>query len=147
MRAILSAGLMVVFAGMAMAASAELQPVGGGRWVFVRGDGKLGYGKMAKGDHIMDFSSAGYHGGGVKIPTVAVVKTISASGGDDSKTIQDAIDEVAKRPLDHGVRGAILLRAGTYNCGKAIEVKASGVVLRGGGWDGDPDDGEAAPGD
>ena len=116
-----------------MAASSESQPVGGGRWVFIQGNGKLGYGKMAMGDHIMDFSSAGYHGGGVKIPTVAVVKTIAATGSDDAKSIQDAIDEVAKRPLDHGVRGAILLRAGTYNCAKAIEIKASGIVLRGEG--------------
>ncbi|MGN6367080.1 MAG: hypothetical protein ACTHN5_02350 [Phycisphaerae bacterium] len=132
MRMIAAAVMAAMCAGVALGAS-DLQPVGGGRWVFEKSDGTLGYGRTAKGSRIMDFSSAGYHGGGVKIPMVPVAKTISATGGDDAKAIQEAIDEVAKRPLEHGVRGAVLLQAGTYRCNRTIEIKASGVVLRGEG--------------
>jgi len=103
------------------------------KWVYFQGE-KLTYKPSNKGDRIMDFSSAGYGGGGVKIPAVPVVKTISPSGGkDDSPLIQSAIDEVSKRDLVKGFRGAVLLKAGTYNCGALITIKASGVVLRGEG--------------
>ncbi len=81
----------------------------------------------------MDFSYAGYMGGGVKIPTVPVAKTVSPSGGDDTAAIQAAIDEVSKMELKHGFRGAVLLLPGTFNCSKELTIKAGGVVLRGSG--------------
>ena len=62
----------------------------------------------------MDFSHAGYMGGGVAIPTVPVAVTIGPSGGDDTQAIQAAIDMVSRMPLVNGFRGAVLLRPGAY---------------------------------
>ena len=84
----------------------------------------------------MDFSHAGYMGGGVALPDVPVKKTIEPSGGDDdTATIQAAIDEVSKLPLENGWRGAVLLAPGTYPCEGTIRISTSGVVLRGSGAD------------
>src|SRR5690606_31471295 len=59
---------------------------------------------------IPDFSYAGYMGGGVAIPDVPVKKTLSPGKGDQTKRIQDAINEVSKLPLDeNGFRGRVLL--------------------------------------
>ena len=88
---------------------------------------------MSAGDRILDFSYAGYMGGGVALPAVPVKKTIAPSGGDDSATIQAAIDEVSQLPLVDGVRGAVLLRTGHFRCSETLQIRASGVVLRGSG--------------
>jgi hypothetical protein len=96
--------------------------------------GKLAYKPLsAQGDTIMDFSSAGYMGGGVALPTVMVQKTLGPSGGDDTAAIQAAIDAVSALPLQSGVRGAVLLKAGKYTLSGALGIHASGVVLRGSG--------------
>ena len=42
------------------------------QWVYMNGDNKLHYKTTEKGDRIMDFSHAGYMGGGVAIPAVPV---------------------------------------------------------------------------
>jgi hypothetical protein len=81
----------------------------------------------------MDFSHAGYMGGGVALPTLPVKKEVAPSGGDDSATIQAAIDEVSALPLVNGFRGAVLLRPGTFHCSKEITLTQDGVVLRGSG--------------
>src|SRR6516225_1500692 len=66
------------------------------QWVHPGPDGKLVYKTTSRGDRIMDFSSAGYMGGGVALPYVAVKRTVKPSGGaDDTAAIQDAIDAVA----------------------------------------------------
>lgn len=85
----------------------------------------------------MDFSHAGYMGGGVALPTVAVQKTIEPSGGDDTARIQAALDEVAALPLKDGFRGAVLLAPGVYPCAGTLHLTASGVVLRGSASKGD----------
>lgn len=103
------------------------------RWVYFGRDGRLAYQKLPMGDRIMDFSWAGYRGGGVKIPGVPAVKTVSPSGGDDTAAIQNAIDEVSSMPLVNGFRGAVLLGPGTFDCGATLDIKAGGVVLRGSG--------------
>src|SRR5688500_11023438 len=79
-------------------------------WV-KRGPGrKLVYKTTATGDRIMDFSHAGYMGGGVAIPKVKVARTVKPSGGeDDVAAIQAAIDQVSALPLRGGFRGAVLL--------------------------------------
>ncbi len=83
---------------------------------------------------IPDFSYAGYQQGGVALPTVSVVKIISPIPGDNTLAIQNAIDAVANLPLDaQGIRGAVLLKAGTYNVEGQLYIKASGVVLKGEG--------------
>jgi len=105
------------------------------QWVYPGKDGKLVYKTTAKGDRIMDFSHAGYMGGGVALPTVVVKRTVKPSGGDDIKEIQKAINEVAGMPLVNGFRGAVLLSAGDFTCSEPILLSASGVVLQGSGMD------------
>src|SRR5438045_3929023 len=104
-------------------------------WVHEDASGKLVYKSTPAGDRIMDFSFAGYMGGGVALPAdVPVKKQVAPSGrGDDSDVIQRAVDAVSNLPLHDGLRGAILLGPGTFNCEKALTIKSSGVVVRGSG--------------
>jgi hypothetical protein len=101
-----------------------------GPWVSLGATGKLIYRALPTGDRIMDFSSAGYGGGGVAIPDVAVKATVQP-GGDDSANIQKAVDTVSQMPLTNGHRGAVLLGAGTYHCDQPIKITADGIVLSG----------------
>ena len=104
------------------------------QWVYPDKNGKLVYKTTERGDRIMDFSHAGYMGGGVILPSVAVKKTVQPSGKeDDTKLVQDAINEVSSLPLVNGSRGAVMLAPGTFNCSASITIQASGVVLRGSG--------------
>src|SRR4030095_6263517 len=103
------------------------------QWVYLNSLGKLTYKTLDRGDKIMDFSYAGYMGGGVSIPSVLVKITLSPSAGDNTDAIQKAIDEVSKMKMVNGFRGAVLLKPGTYNCEKPLKINASGVVLRGSG--------------
>jgi hypothetical protein len=83
---------------------------------------------------IPDFSHAGYMGGGVALPDVPAVITLSPSGEDDTEMIQAAIDEVeAMAPDDDGFRGAVLLQSGCYEVEGQLYIEKSGVVLRGEG--------------
>jgi hypothetical protein len=103
-------------------------------WVHPGPDGKLVYKTTPAGDRILDFSHAGYRGGGVALPEVPVRRTVKPSGGaDDAAVIQAAIDEVSALPLRGGLRGAVLLAPGDYQCPRPLSLKASGVVLRGSG--------------
>jgi hypothetical protein len=122
---VVSAGSCAKFLGGGGAMSA---------WVSVDASGKLAYKTLGpEGDRIMDFSHAGYRGGGVALPVVPVVEMVGPSGGDDGAAIQAALDAAAKRPLAEGVRGAVLLKPGTFNLGTTLQLNASGVVLRGSG--------------
>lgn len=103
------------------------------QWVAAGTTGKLEYKTTPKGDRIMDFSHAGYMGGGVALPTLPVKKEVVPSGGDDTAAIQAAIGEVAALPVVLGVRGAVLLKPGTFHCSKPITISQDGVVLRGSG--------------
>jgi hypothetical protein len=103
---------------------------GQSQWVYPEAGGKLAYRALPGGDRIMDFSYAGYRGGGVSIPDVPVKATIQP-GGDDPANIQKALDQVSQLPLVNGHRGAVLLAAGTYHCDKPLNIGADGVVLRG----------------
>ncbi|MDO9634084.1 MAG: T9SS type A sorting domain-containing protein, partial [Paludibacter sp.] len=86
-----------------------------------------------------DFSHAGYKGGGVDLPEVSTVRTISPITGDNTKHIQDAIDYVGSLPKNSdGIRGALLLEAGKYDIYGSLYVKYDGVVLRGVGDGDDP---------
>jgi hypothetical protein len=115
---------------------------GGGavtRWAHYDAAGKLVYDPLdQRGDRIMDYSWAGYRGGGVALPSAPVVMTIGPSGGDDSTAIQAGLDAISQRPLQNGFRGALLLKPGAYTATRTITIAASGVVLRGsgGGMDG-----------
>ncbi len=97
-------------------------------------DGKLVYVADSLGNKIPDFSNAGYKGGGMPIPNVAIKATIWPVLGDNSESIQKVIDSVSALPQDaYGFRGTILLKMGYYRLEKPIYIKASGIVLRGEG--------------
>jgi hypothetical protein len=98
-------------------------------------EGRLDYTLSQRGDRLCDFSYAGYAGGGVALPRAPVaVQLFPLPQGDDTARIQAAIDRVSTLPLGpDGLRGAVLLREGTYRIRGTVEVRASGVVLRGEG--------------
>jgi hypothetical protein len=102
-----------------------------GPWVSLDSSGKLVYRTLPHGDRIADFSYAGYMGGGVPLPRVPVARMLAPSGGDDTAAIQKAIDEVSALPIKNGLRGAIVLKPGTFLCSQTINIAASGVVLHG----------------
>jgi len=104
------------------------------KWAYVDTPGHLAYSTLPTGERLLDFSSAGYMGGGVAIPVVPVQQTIKPSGGaDDTPAIQAAIDAVSKLPATDGLRGAVLLAPGTFTLEGTISIATSGVVLRGSG--------------
>ena len=105
------------------------------QWVALGTTGKLEYKTTPRGDRIVDFSHAGYMGGGVALPTLPEKKEVAPSNGDDTAAIQAAIAEVAALPLLQGSRGAVLLKPGTFHCAKPIILEQDGVVLRGSGSD------------
>lgn len=109
--------------------------LGTSSWVYLDASGQLGYKALPQGDHIVDYSWAGYGGGGVALPSAAVKRMVMPSGGDDTAAIQAAIDAVAQLPAEGGVRGAVLLGPGNFQLAGAtgLNLGASGVVLRGSG--------------
>jgi hypothetical protein len=99
---------------------------------------KLIYVPDYKGNTVADFSNSGYMGGGVRIPDVPVRVIVEPLEGsmDDYARIQAAVDKLSSMPIDStGFRGALLIKAGSYKVSKTISIKASGVVIRGEGWD------------
>ena len=127
-RRLLSSVLFVTLLSLVLNASAQTS-----QWVSVGPDGKLQYKTLPNGDHIMDFSWAGYMGGGVALPIVPVKVTVNPSGGDDTTAIQNAINSVSGMPLSGGFRGTVLLAPGTFHCNGTLHINSSGVVLRGSG--------------
>ena len=114
--------------------AAALGAQGTSKWVYPDAQGRLQYAADACGNRIMDFSHAGYRGGGVRIPDVVVARTVKPAAGDNTAQIQAAIDDVSKRTPDaDGCRGAVLLEQGTYDVAANLRIAASGVVLRGSG--------------
>lgn len=94
-----------------------------------------------RGDRLPDFSHCGFGGGGVPLLEATTRETVEplAGDGDDTTRIQAALDRVAKLRFDaDGLRGAVLLKRGTYRVSGILRVSASGVVLRG---EGDGEDG------
>lgn len=97
-------------------------------------DGRLAYAPDSLGNRIVDFSYAGYMAGGQPIPEAPIRVTVPARDGDATARIQAAIDYVgALSPDANGLRGAVLLGAGTHRILGGIVMKQSGVVLRGSG--------------
>ena len=100
-------------------------------------NGRLVYTADAKGNVVPDFSAVGYMNSEAPIPTVGVVLTVNPVVGDNLANIQNAINQVAAMPLDaNGFRGAILFTSGTYNISDTVTISASGIVLRGVGFNG-----------
>ena len=124
----------VLAAVLIAGATITLPAQGTSKWVYLGQEPRLHYTADARGNRIMDFSHAGYKGGGVGLPNVPVARRLQPSAGDNTAQIQAAIDEVSRLAQDRtGSRGAVLLGAGTYTVAGALKIAASGVVLRGGG--------------
>jgi hypothetical protein len=68
-------------------------------------NGRLVYPADAQDNRIPDYSNAGYRGGGVPLPTVPVVLTISPIAGDNTANIQAAIDAVGAMAVQGDGRG------------------------------------------
>lgn len=111
------------------------RPVWESKFVAINKNGSLKYNPDEKGNTIPDFSRVGFYTGDKSIPSIDVVKTVSASASGSSEAIiQAAIDEVAAKPLGKdGYRGTILLKKGIYKIPGAIRINTSGIVLRGEG--------------
>ena len=89
---------------------------------------------VAAAQPAIDFSYAGYAGGGIAIPQVAPAVAVRPTGADDTRLLQAAIDHVSSLPLrSDSFRGAIVLLPGTYRVSGHLTIRASGVVLRGDG--------------
>lgn len=100
-------------------------------------DGRLVYAPDSLGNRVVDFSYAGYMAGARAIPDVPIRVTVPAREGDATLRIQAAIDYVSGLPVDaNGLRGAVLLGAGTHRVLSGIVMRKSGVVLRGSGMGG-----------
>ena len=129
--------LLFTLLSATLAARATTALAAESEWVHPGPDGKLLYKTTDRGDRIMDFSYAGYEGGGVALPTIPARKTIKPLGNsqDDTKSIQAAIDELAKSaPGPDGFRGAIVLAPGDFTCSGVLNISVPGIVLRGSGY-------------
>jgi hypothetical protein len=130
-RPLLLSGFLFIIISSSFAQQSEL--------VFLE-NGKLSYtpfameGQTNKVNTVPDFSYAGYMGGGVSLPTdIPIRATVTTEAGDDTKRIQDAIDAVSALALIDGFRGAVLIKAGNYSINQPLEIRTSGVILRGEG--------------
>jgi hypothetical protein len=91
-------------------------------WAFGGADHRLHYLPDARGNSIMDFSTAGYRAGGVKLPSAAAALRLTPAAGDNTARIQAALDKAT---------GAVVLAAGEYEIAGTLSITRSGVVLRG----------------
>ncbi len=106
------------------------------QWVYRGVTGRLLYVPDAEGDRVPDFSDVGYRGGRSAIPTVPTAVTLLPVAGDNTASIQAAIDQVSALPLGpDGFRGAVELGAGNFDVIGQLVISTSGVVLRGSGRD------------
>ena len=127
--------LLVLSALCALAVSSHSssKPVPYSRWAHPGPGGKLVYETTPAGDHIVDFSYAGYRGGGVSLPNAAVAETLKPSGADDTAAMQAALDRVAVLAAKSGSPQAVLLAPGTFHLSAPIHLSSSNLVLRGSG--------------
>ena len=80
-------GLLIALAGPLLDATVSYDSPRS-RWVYPGPDGKLVYRTTPAGDRIMDFSHAGYMGGGVALPNVPVKRTVKPSGNNDDNPLR-----------------------------------------------------------
>lgn len=62
------------------------EPTGKSQWVYSDANGKLVYKTTKRGDRIIDFSHAGYKGGGVTLPYVPAKLTVHPLGENEDCT-------------------------------------------------------------
>ena len=91
-------------------------------WAFPGPDHRLHYLNDSRGNSIMDFSSAGYRAGGVKLPSAVALQRLTPATGDSTARIQAVLDNAT---------GPVVLAAGEYELAGTLSITRSGVVLRG----------------
>lgn len=134
MRALIFISLLAVHFGALAQKPKPVKPI---LPVEINRDGITYNADAVSGDRVPDYSFAGYKASEQEIPMVPVKVVVPLIKGDATTTIQNAIDQVAKLPLDkNGFRGAVLLSQGTYEVQGQIKITASGIVLRGFGAQG-----------
>ncbi|MGQ1948226.1 DUF6298 domain-containing protein [Geofilum sp. OHC36d9] len=98
-------------------------------------NGILQYEQDQKGNRIIDFSYCGYHASEKNILWVEPKVFVPYADGDATDVIQEAIDRVASMPIQaNGFRGAVQLAAGVFELAGRLQIKESGIVLRGSGF-------------
>jgi hypothetical protein len=107
---------------LCMLAAYGLHTLAISEWAFGGPDHRLHYRYDARGNAMMDFSSAGYRSGGVKLPSPAVCQRLTPSPGDNTARIQAALDRAT---------GAVVLARGEYEVAGTLAIARGGVVLRG----------------
>jgi hypothetical protein len=106
-------------------------------WVAMGSNGNLLYTPDSRGNVVPDFSAVGFMNGEAPLPTIGVVLTVNPVVGDNLANVQNAINQVAAMPVTaSGFRGTIVFTAGTYNLSDTVIISASGIVLRGEGFNG-----------
>lgn len=82
----------------------------------------------------IDFSHAGYRGGGVAAPVLPALIRVEPGEGDDTDRIMAALARAARTARDaEGRRGAVLLGAGEFQVEGQLRLDIDGLVLRGEG--------------
>lgn len=80
----------------------------------------------------IDFSHAGYGGGGVPLPVVPALTRVTPTGVDDTAALQAALDWAGQQAIQpNGFRGAVLLASGEFRVSGSLRMARTGVVLRG----------------
>lgn len=121
--------LIVLLQGITYAQTSSLVSMGS--------NGNLIYTPDSRGNVVPDFSAVGFRNGEFPIFPIGVVLTVNPVAGDNLANVQNAINLVAAMPVDaSGYRGTILFTAGIYNLSDTVTISASGIVLRGEGFDG-----------
>ncbi|MDX1928670.1 MAG: DUF6298 domain-containing protein [Pirellulaceae bacterium] len=94
--------------------------------------GTLAYPTDGRGNRVPDYSHCGYQGGNSKIPDVQAIVLVEADNNDATERIQAAIDFVSELPVKaDGLRGAVLMGSGDFHVSGQLNIRRSGVVLRG----------------
>jgi len=96
-------------------------------------DGRLVYAADAAGNRVVDFSYAGYGGGGVALPSVPARIAVPSGAGRDRQRVQAALDLVAAMPATRALPRRGVAREGTFDIDTSLRIAAGGVVLRGAG--------------
>jgi len=106
----------------------------------------LSYKSGHRGNKVLDFSLAGYKGGGVKLPEFSSVlknnqiielsPSGDTSGKKDAAAIKKAVADITSWPLNqNGFKGGILLKEGVFYISSQIDIKTSGIIIAGAGSD------------
>ncbi len=112
-------------------------------WVKAGASSRLIYTLDDTGDRIEDFSTVGYKGGLVPLPTYSSVVTperivtVTPTAGDNLSNLQAAINKVAAMSVNtNGFRGVVQLAPGNYNISAGLSINTDGVIFRGSGQGG-----------